>query len=470
MKLFRLLFLCAIFLTITVSGLKAQEKTVWPMQLYSMGNRLNPAVAFDRSMVVVTPSATLSLSNHTLTFNDVFNRGLGVNDTLLFFDFERMEERLRDHNPVNADASMSLLFAGLSLKNGKYATFSVSRRLSGTFSFPGTFADLQYGNADLDTNRPRTINLDNYRFDGALYTEYAFGLSKLFGSKFTAGFHLKFLHGQMGVKTSRFTADITTRDDFSESYLHSGVEIYLSSPFVEKENVRNDLAIDEEVLKEQLRWFYFTPKNFGFAGDLGFVYDLHEKFTLSGAVNDLGFIHWNESPQMLVSRGEYRFEGLRFTAADFDNFDLEEKVKQVTDTLQSIFNPVKSSEAFDTRLTARAYLGLVYRLNPGVTFSTLFTSVFSGGEMTPGVTAALLYTPWKRFSVTGNWSWSGYSFNNIGLGMVYTGKRWQVYAASDNLNAIDLLNTRAVNVAFGLNIVLWRGRGREEISTPAEVQ
>lgn len=84
MKLFRIFFLFALFPACTVSSLKAQEKTLWPMQLYSMGNRMNPAVAFDRSMVVVTPSATLSLSNHSLTFNDVFNRGTGVNDTLLF--------------------------------------------------------------------------------------------------------------------------------------------------------------------------------------------------------------------------------------------------------------------------------------------------------------------------------------------------------------------------------------------------
>jgi hypothetical protein len=52
------------------------------------------------------------------------------------------------------------------------------------------------------------------------------------------------------------------------------------------------------------------------------------------------------------------------------------------------------------------------------------------------------------------------------MGVVYTGKRWQLYAATDNLNAFDILNSKAVNVAFGLNLLIWQDRSTEDQPEP----
>ncbi len=461
MKQNRLLLLGTLLWVMAAQGVTAQEKTLWPMPVHPLGNRMNPAVGYDRSLIVLSPSVSASLANTSLTFHDAFNRGEGARDTVLFLDFDTIEKKLRENNPVSADASVSLLFAGLSLKNGKYATFSVSRRFNGSFSYPATLASLRYGNADLETNQPRTIDLDNYQFNGALYTEYSFGLSKRYSEKFSAGFHLKLLHGQTGGKTERFRAELSTEDDFSGSLLTSDILVKLSSPLVKKENANSDLSIDREVLKDQLNWFYFSPQNYGMATDLGFIYHFNPKVSLSGSVNDLGFIRWTRAPQQLVSKGEYHFEGFHFTGEDLTGNDLGDLFSEVTDTLRSVFYPELSSGSFTTRLVAASYVGVVYQHSPKLSFSTLVNTSFSPAGIIPGVTAALLYAPLKRVSLAGSWSWSNYSLYNIGMGIAYTGKRWQLYAATDNLNAFDILNSRAVNFSFGLNLLIWQDRTTE---------
>lgn len=89
MRLKPIVFAIALLFASLVS---AQDKTLYFMGIYPYNHQLNPAYSYNRSVVIISPSVGLSLSNSSLTFNTAFNRGEGARDTILYWDFETIEK------------------------------------------------------------------------------------------------------------------------------------------------------------------------------------------------------------------------------------------------------------------------------------------------------------------------------------------------------------------------------------------
>lgn len=449
-----------IFLFIMAFSVFAQDKTMYFMGIHPNSNEMNPAIQYNRSLVILNPSLNASFSNSSLTFNKTFTRGTGTQDSLLFWDFSTMGKNLRNTNYIHANISNNLLFAGKKIKNGFYATFGISNKNSIYFTFPKTFVDLRYGNADLANNKPRTIDLNNYSFNGFMYREYSFGLSKAFSEKFSLGIHLKLLRGNVAARTTKFLASIETSDDFSESLLKTDISVNLSAPVLNTEKGDSSINFDMASLKDQMLWPYISLKNYGAAIDLGFTYNINKKLTVSGSINDLGFINWGAKPQRLSSKGEYLFDGLYFSPENLEGIDtkgyFKDYFKVYTDTINSIFLPKESGVPFKTWLFAKSYFAITYKHNKKISFSTLLKSTFFYDILLVEATAGTTYSPNKTWAFTGTWSYSNYSLYNFGLGILINGKKGQFYAVTDNINSFDTLNSKSVNFVVGLNMFLFQ--------------
>jgi len=171
-------------------NLPAQDKTSYFLGLNPQNNALNPAHAYNRDIVIFNPSLSVSLANSSLTFHTMFNKGKGALDTLLFWDFEKMEKKMGKSNSIYGEGAISLIFAGKQLRNRMYFSFQLSRKYTAVLSYPRSFLNLRLGNADLQQNKPRTIDLNHYALNGSAYDEFSFGLSKQFTKKFSGGLHL----------------------------------------------------------------------------------------------------------------------------------------------------------------------------------------------------------------------------------------------------------------------------------------
>jgi hypothetical protein len=435
---------------------EAQDKTGYFLGINPQNNALNPAYSYNRDIIIFNPSVSFSLANSSLTFHSMFNKGKGSQDTLLFWDFEKIEKKLRQSNSVYADGAISLLFAGKILRNKEYLSFQVSRKYNVSLSYPESFVNLRYGNADLVRNKPRTIDLNNYAINGSVYDEYSFGLSKTFNHRFAAGVHVKILQGKVAVKTSRFLASIVTSDDFSRSVLTTNAMIQFSAPIMKPKPGTKRLQVDMSELKEQTSWLYYTIKNFGTAIDIGVNWTISDKIKLSGSVNDIGFIHWGAKPQQLVSNGEYLFDGFYFSSQNFEKFDAANYFKTYTDTLQTVFFPKESNESFGTWLHARSYLGISYKYRYNLNFTGLLKSTLYKNYFLFETTIGAVYHPQKRVAVSGTWSFSNYSLYNFGLGAAYTAKRYQLFAVTDNINAITILDVKGLNILLGVSWILYQ--------------
>jgi hypothetical protein len=449
-----LYLLCIQFFHILPS--EAQDKTSYFLGLNPQNNALNPAYSYNRDLIIFNPSVSFSLANSSLTFHSMFNKGKGSQDTLLFWDFEKIEKKLRNSNSVYGDAAISLFFAGKVLKHKEYLSFQFSRKYNACFSYPESFVDLRFGNADLSRNKPRTIDLNNYAINGSVYDEFSFGLSKNLSRKFSAGVHVKILQGKVAVRTDRFLASVVTSDDFSRSVLTTNAMILFSAPIMKPKPGTKKLQVDMTELKGQTSWFYYTIRNLGTALDMGAIWTISDKIKLSGSVNDIGFIHWGAKPQQLVSKGEYLFDGFYFSSQNFEKFDAGNYFKTYTDTLQTLFFPKESKESFGTWLNVRSYLGISYKYRNNLHFTGLLKTTLYKNYFLFETTLGAVYQPQKRVAVSGTWSFSNYSLYNFGLGAAYTGKRYQVFAVTDNINAITILDVKGLNLSVGVSWILFQ--------------
>ncbi len=445
----------------------AQEKTLYFLDAHPMCNEINPAIFFNRSVIILNPAFSFSVANSSLTVNSMFNRGIGPQDSLLFWDFENMEKKLKKVNSFHSEAKLNLIFAGKKLRNGYYSSFSFAKKNSNYFSFPRSFIDLRFGNADLTLNKPRTIDLNDYSFNAQIYNEYSFGLSKEISDRFSAGVHLKLLQGKVAAKTSRFNASIETNDDFSQAVLKTDIKIMLSAPVLSNNAPDDKLSVDISELSGQISWPYFTLRNLGAAIDLGFRYEYNSMLNISGSLNDLGFIRWGENPQQIFSKGEYMFDGLYFSTQNIDEFDARNYFKSYTDTLKSVFSPRMNDYNFNTGITAKSYLAASWKRNHKLSFTALCKSSFFSDSFMFEVTTGAVYKPFRRLALAGTWSYSNFSLYNFGIGAVYEAKKFQVYASTDNINAIDILNSKGFNMTFGVSWLVFQDLNLE--STPRSV-
>jgi hypothetical protein len=450
-----------------ISASRAQDKTGYFLGINPQNNALNPAYSYNRNMIIINPSSSASIANSSLTFHSMFNKGEGEQDTLLFWDFDNIEKKLRDHNNFYADAGMTLFFAGKVLQDRKYASLQVSRKYNIMFSYPESFINLRYGNADLVQNKPRPIDLNNYAIDGSIYDEFSFGLAKIYNERFSAGIHFKILQGKLAIKTIRFLASVVTSSDFSQSVLTTDAIIKLSAPVVKAKQDSSNLQVDMSELKDQTSWMYYSLKNIGAALDIGCIWNLTDKIRLSCSVNDLGFIHWGAKPQQLVSKGNYLFDGFYFSTGNVENFDAKNYFKAYTDTIQSVFSPKESDKSFSTWLYAKSYAGINYQYNSKFSFTGLLKSSFLRNYFLFEASLGTVYRPAYRVAISGTWSYSNYSLYNFGLGAVYTGKRYQIFAVTDNINAITILDVRGINLSIGVNWIIFQeaGKGDKQLNT-----
>lgn len=429
------------------------------MDVHSQTNQLNPAFQQKYSHLSLSIASGVYLNNSSLTFNDMLTRRTvnGINDT--YWDFETIDKKLRDKNYLNLGVNTTPIFLGLKLNEQWYINFSVSLKNSTHLKFPRSISQIRLGNADLEHNKPRTIDLNHYGFDALTYAEYSFGASKKLNSGFTVGAHVKALTGLSAVKTNRFLASIETADDFSSSELKTDIAMDVSGTWFEVDKLSRLFDTKKSVSDMISGKDDISLKNMGIALDVGFTYTLpNKKWEVYASLVDLGFISWADKPQSMVSKDRFVFDGAQFSPyiINDDDFDFTDYLKQYADTLGSTIVPVAQRKSFKTALFPKTYIGATYRYSDQLYFNSLINTILYKDNLLTQASIGTTWLPFKNLGLTGTLSYSNYSLYNVGLGFVLNTEIVQFYIVTDNINSFDIRNSRGLNLAFGVSFYVWK--------------
>ncbi len=477
-NIFTKIFIIGLILLVKQSNLSAQESTTLMfMKGMSQSDLMNPALHNDSSKVVIGLPGMSGMYfdvNSGFLSSDLMHKGTGILADSLVIDIEKFHNSLSTTNPIQQHFSMPIFYLGIRIKKS-FFSIGITEKEVAQFTFAKSLVTfIKDGNAPY---MGQNFNLGDMNMDAFHYREFALGYSnELIKNKLTVGGKAKILYGKMAMQTERMNLKVETAADGSYLNLNADMKINFSAPVTvefDEENYFTGINGDDVDPKD----YMLQTGNTGLAFDLGAVYKLTPKITLSGSIIDLGKISFKEDLNNLNYGSTYKWEGIDFSKSiDESQEDYVDPADLVDDEMKKIeksFRPQKSefgSEPFDVSIPMKIYLGGTYEVNKNINVG-LLDRIYKNGNVSQNTLTLSANTLIGNFlSLSGSYSMIGNSTKNLGLGMAIRLGYMQLYLVGDNALAIaDPSKVEYANLRFGLNYLFGRSH-KVKISEPAEIQ
>ncbi len=201
-------------------------------------------------------------------------------------------------------------------------------------------------------------------------------------------------------------------------------------------------------------------RNPGMGVDFGADYQLNERFGLSAAVNDLGFIVWKRNTMHIKGSPQNAGSLYHNGSVVFDGFDSQqlqmlindaEYRQQYLDTLSQYLGLEGEVQKYMTGLNTSMLLRGYYDIRPDHRATAQLQGWFTGVEFIPALTLAYNATFIDMFDLVAAYTATPYCYTNFGLGVGMHFYYFYLYAATNNIVSVfNPANARQFNVQVGL--------------------
>lgn len=465
-----------------------QVTTLYFLENAPMRHIVNPAFQPVSKGYIALPAlgyTSFWIGNNSLTMSDLIYKDPLTGNTITALhpnaDRAQILKRFRKVMLIDGDATTELLGFGFRVKENGYFHFNIMERAEVGFGMPRGLFDFALGGGMHDLNGGMNyIDLSNLGINANIYTEVGFGYSHKINEQWTVGGKLKVLLGtaHIGLTTSDFGIDAST----TEWRLHGKGDLMVAGPLdwgavpdhINKDNF-SDIEFSELVNTSDWKQL-IKPSGYGGAIDIGFAYKPIEQVQITAAINDLGFIYWNNGFNYNASM-DTTFTGINdlqysdYTTAD-GKFDSDSLLNDVTDRLLGIVSGAEASrtgKGFARMISAKLNVGVDAnfwdnRIGIGVLSKTRLYNSRIYEEVTIG--AALRPCNWFNLAVSyslvdnGKYSNIGaglslmpYDGINLTLAMDYIPTSYAHYDMEDGVNIPLPYKTKGFNLAAGITIV-----------------
>ncbi|HAH26010.1 MAG TPA: hypothetical protein DCL77_19995 [Prolixibacteraceae bacterium] len=463
--------IASLILVFGYSFLSAQESTtLYFMRGVPQSDLQNPALHNDSSAVVVGLPGLSGMSvglNSPFAFRDLFHKGTGDYADSLVTDMESFHRALKSTNSVQQNFTVPLFYLGFRHKKS-FFSLGISEKEVAQLTFAKNMVTfIKDGNAPY---MGQNFDLGDIQMNAIHYREFALGYSnELIKNKLTVGIKVKALYGKSALQTERMDLQVETAADGSYLNLRSDMKINLSAPVTasfDSVNYFSGLENGNDNPKD----YMLQHENKGMAFDLGAVYKLTPKITLSGSIIDMGKISFKKDVISIDHVSNYKWEGIDFSKSLDDTkpdyVSQSDLIDNEMTKFGNSFKPKKSefgTEAFKMTIPTKIYLGGTYQFTDKFNLG-LLDRLYKYGEMSKNTLTLSANTMLgEYFSLSGSYSVVGNSYNNLGLGMGIRCGFMQLYMVSDNLLAMDPAKAEMVNFRFGINLLFGRKHAYQPI-------
>ncbi len=436
----------ALFCLFLAAGLNAQEE----LMLHTLpdlwhSNNVNPAFfPAGKRIAIGLPAYSIDAAHSgNVTYNDILRK----DGDRTIIDLDNAISKLDPQNEVFFDQRIETFSLGLRSRNDKWGLqVGHAIQLSGFVDYPKSLAEVIWnGNAPYIG---QTLNIGP-KADIFDWQEWSVGISRRIANV-NIGARAKYLTGISALRTTenRNTMSIFTDPDIYQLTLTTDYAFHASSVIT---------SIDTAGLAFDIVTGPGKPStsNSGVAFDLGFDAKLSERLSVNAAVLNLGgTITWKNEAAFFSSKNQYTYDGTTFPGSDIingtDSLTFEDKL----DTLNDIFQFVKTPESFDSKLPLRILAGASFKLSERwmMGFNAYYQNTDRRTHTAVGVSAR--WSPLRWLSLGAMYSANTRSASNVGFHLAVKPGPVQVYFLSDNLlNAFSLRSSPAVNFRAGAALV-----------------
>ena len=454
-------------------GKAQQSLTLYNMQAIPQAMYVNPGAMPLTNINIGLPGISsnyINYGNNGFTMHNLIqqdaNCGLLVNATSFL-------SKLNTTNNLNANVHVDLLSFGFKVKKKNYFGFNVTERADVRFTYTKDLFNFLINGNGAAANLNRNMNLTP-GLDATHYREWGFNYTReVIKDKLTIGGRLKYLSGIENVNTEKSNATLNTNSQYYALTGTANVSV-------------NTAGVDSASNKNESSILGFTPsrKNHGAAIDLGATYKLNDKFTFSASLIDLGFISWKQYTTNYISNNPnatVQYNGFNLNQAINDSANFGKSVQNTGDTLAKVFGVSTVHKSYTTILTTQFYLGGNYWLNEKNNIGVVVNGRYADKQLHPALALSFNNKVGRWFSTSLSYSMINRSYDNVGLGLAFTGPV-QFYAVSDNILSFLVFDkyqtgtnssllipaySKNVNLRFGINITIGKiPKDKDKDGTP----
>ena len=342
---------------------------------------------------------------------------------------------LRNTNYLNTYLNFDIFNCGRRTRYG-YFTYTHRLREVESLSYNKDLVQLlANGNAAfLGEENPADINLN---VSARVFQEFDFGYQMCLTEELNIGVRLKFLMGFMDAKTKAVNAKLYTDPDTYALKIMTQADVVGTLPYQFVMEDGNLSIVDRR----------FNPanlfKNYGAGIDLGAEYKFDEHWGAAAALNDLGFIKWNnysinftgelQDNGSFYEDGAFVFSGLTSEQVNGIMND-PNYLSALVDSLAGYINlspnnMVGYTSGLYTNMMLRGY----YDLTPTNRFSAQFTGYNVGLGMKPALTLAYTGSFADKYDVVATYTMMPGGCDNLGVGLSANLGGMLIYVATNNL-------------------------------------
>ena len=294
--------LLIVLLSATSFGYAQEVNTLFFLENAPMRHIVNPAFQpVSNGYVNFTPLGYMSFwaGNNSLTMRDVIYNYNGKTITALHpegGDRDALYKTFRKATLINTDMTLNILGFGFRLKEKGYVNINITERIDAGVTLPRGMFQFALQGGMKNTEGTNTFDLTQLGMHLTAYTEISGGYSHIINEHWTVGGKLKFLLGQ--AYASMWNKDITAETSIEKWHITGNGRVDMAMPL--KKALPESFGYNEltkinfgEATKGLGIMDYITPSGYGAAIDIGATYKPIEQVQISFALNDLGFIYWN---------------------------------------------------------------------------------------------------------------------------------------------------------------------------------
>ena len=376
---------------------------------------------------------TVGVQNVGLKYDNFFKFNEAGQPTTL--DLDNGTASLRDVNYMNTYINFDIFNCGRRTKYG-YFTYTHRLRQYESFSYNKEALELLvHGNsAFTGEDNPADIDLG---LSARVYQEFDFGYQMSLTEQWNIGMRLKFLMGFADAKSNSMNIQLYTDPTSYALSLLTDINGTASLPY--------QFTVEDGELK--IVDSRFNPaslfKNYGGGIDLGAEYKINDQWGVAAAVNDLGFISWNnysydftgeiQEGSSYYQDGAFFFSGLTSEQLNAMLND-DGYASQMVDSLMDCFNiNLQSNEGYTSSLNTNFMIRGYYDLTPEHRFSAQFTGYNLGLGIKPAMTLAYTGSFADKYDVVATYTMMPGSYDNLGLGLSANFGGILLYVASNNI-------------------------------------
>jgi hypothetical protein len=417
---------------------------------------LNPGAEVNNKFYVGVPLLSqISMQGSFSGFSayDIFaDDGIHINDKI----------RAAVNNFGNAEIAVfneqiEVFSGGFKLKNNSYLSFGIYQELDFLAKVPKDVVDLFY---EGNTNIGRRYSIKKLSARAEMLGVFHVGLSKKIDKKWTVGLRAKLYSGAFNANTKGNTGLLYTENGTTNIYNQ-----YLSNINAQVQTSGVFIEDTEEIKPSDVTKRLFLGGNLGLGFDIGFTHHPKKQWTVTGSIQDIGFVYNTKNVESYSVKGSYRINGLQLNfdpnnPEDYWNNlkdDFDENV--VLDTIYKKYislRPIKMNgsvsysfgQSYDDcrfLVDERQYqnkVGFHLFSTLGAVHSYLAGTFFYERRLTKKLQTKFTYTL------------DPFSYSNLGAGLaMQIGKVNTFFMADNLLNLNNVYNAKSVSLQLGLNII-----------------